>query len=277
MSIHPLAFIEEGAIIEDGVIVEPFAVVKKDVTLKKGVVVKSHAYIDGHTTIGENTTIWPSAVVGAKTQDKKFAGETTYVSIGKNCEIRESVTINASTGEGSVVKIGDNCLIMAYCHIAHNCEVGNHVVMSNNATLAGHVTVGDYAIIGGMTPIHQFARIGAYAMVGGLSRVLKDVPPYTVGGGIPYKLGGINQVGLKRKNVDHQTRKLIGRAYRLTYRSGLSFEEAMQSIENDLEQTKEVKEWLEFCRASTRGLICFGERKLDKSKDLEDSALSNTD
>ncbi|MCH1430927.1 MAG: acyl-ACP--UDP-N-acetylglucosamine O-acyltransferase [Chlamydiales bacterium] len=260
-NIHPYAIIEEGAVIEDGVTVEPFAVVKKNVTLKKDVVVKSHAYIEGNTTIGENSVIWPSAVIGAETQDKKYAGETTYVEIGKNCSIRECVTINSSTGEGSVVKIGDDCLIMAYCHIAHNCEVGNGVTMSNNATLAGHVIVEDYAIIGGLTPVHQFVRIGKLAMVGGLSRILRDVPPYTVGGGIPYKLGGINQVGLKRRNFDLESRKRLARAYRYVYRSGLTLEEALGKIEIELEDCEEIREWVNFCRNSTRGLVSIGEAK----------------
>jgi UDP-N-acetylglucosamine acyltransferase len=260
-NIHPYAIVEEGATIEEGVEVEPFAVVKKNVTLKKGVIVKSHAYIEGNTTIGENSVIWPGAVIGAETQDKKYSGETTYVEIGKNCQIREYVTINSSTGDGSVVKVGDDCLIMAYCHIAHNCEVGNGVTMSNNATLAGHVIVDDHAIIGGLTPVHQFVRIGTGAMVGGLSRILRDVPPYTVGGGIPYKLGGINQVGLKRNNVSLETRKLLTRAYRFVYRSDLRLEEAVQKIEEELESCEEIREWVSFCKASSRGLIGMGEAK----------------
>src|SRR5690606_37728245 len=157
--IHPQAVIEPGAKIGNNVTVEPFAVVKKTVTLEDDVVIKSHAYIDGYTTIGEGTVIWPGASIGTKTQDLKYRGEKTFVVIGKRCEIREFVTINSSSQENSTVRIGDHCLIMAYCHIAHHCELGNRVIMSNCAMLAGHVTIEDCAIIGGMTPVHQFSRI----------------------------------------------------------------------------------------------------------------------
>lgn len=253
--IHPLSVVEEGAVIGQNVTVEAFAVVKSNVVLQDNVVIKSHAYIDGYTTIGEGTVIWPSASIGTKTQDLKFRGEKTFVKIGKNCEIREFVTINSSTHEGSVVSVGDNCLIMAYCHIAHNCTVGNNVIMSNSATLAGHVDVGDCAIIGGHTPVHQFSRIGAHAMVGGMSRVICDVPPYTIGGGVPYKLGGINLVGLKRRDFSFDTRKGLSQAFKLVYRSGLRLDEALKRIENDLPQTIELQHWIDFCRKSTRGLI----------------------
>ena len=195
-------------------------------SLEDGVTIKSHAYIDGYTTIGAGTTIYPGASIGTKTQDLKYRGEKTFVKIGKNCDIREFVTINSSCQENSVVEVGDHCLIMAYCHVAHNCKVGNRVIMSNNATLAGHVTVEDCAIIGGMTPIHQFVRIGRYAMVGGMSRVTHDIPPYTIGAGIPYKFGGLNIIGLKRHGFPLEIRRELSRAFKLLYRSHLQIEEA---------------------------------------------------
>lgn len=266
-NVHPLAIVEEGATIGENVTIEAFAVVKQNVTLHDNVVIKSHVYIDGYTTIGSGTVIWPGASIGTKTQDLKFRGEKTYVVIGKNCEIREYVTINSSTFEGSTVQVGDNCLIMAYCHIAHNCTVGSNVIMSNNALLAGHVIVEDFAIIGGMTPVHQFSRIGCHAMVGGMSRVTHDVPPYTVGGGIPYHFGGINRVGLKRRKFPFETRQMIARAYRLVYRSGLPLEEALIRIENDLPQISEVVHFVNFCRQSKRGLIGMqGARQISKEK-----------
>lgn len=254
-NVHPMAIVEPGAKIGKGVTIEAFAIVKEHVTLGNHVTIKSHAYIDGHTTIGEGTTIWPSASIGTKTQDLKFKGERTYVKIGKHCDIREFATINSSTGEGDVVSIGDHCLIMAYCHVAHNCVVGNHVIMSNNATLAGHVIVDDYAIIGGMTPIHQFTRIGCHSFVGGLSRITHDVPPYTTGGGVPYKLGGINLVGLKRRGFTLEARTVLSKAFKLMYRSSLRHEEAMARMESELEETAELKLLLDFCRSSKRGLI----------------------
>lgn len=254
-NIHPAAIVEPGAEIGENVTIEPYAIIKGSVKIGDGATIKSHAYIDGNTTIGSGSTIWPSVSIGTKTQDLKFRGEETYVIIGNNTEIREFVTINSSTSEGSVVRVGNHCLIMAYCHIAHNCEVGNHVIMSNNSLLAGHVTVEDYAIIGGMTPVHQFARIGCHAMVGGLSRVTHDVPPFTVGGGIPYCLGGINRIGLKRRNFSFATRRALASAYRLVYRTRLHLIEAIERIENEVELFPEVLHFIDFCRKTKRGLI----------------------
>ena len=254
-NIHPTAIVEPGAKIGRDVTIEAYAVVKSTVTLEDRVVIKSHAYIDGHTTIGEGTTIYPCACIGTKTQDLKFRGEKTYVTIGKNCEIREFVTINSSCQENSVVSVGDNCLIMAYCHIAHNCTVGNRVIMSNNATLAGHVIVEDYDIISGLTAIHQFVRIGTYSMVGGMSRVTHDIPPYTIGAGIPFKFGGLNIIGLKRHSFPLNVRRELSKAFKLLYRSKLGFEEALARIENEVEMLSEVAHWLKFCRESKRGLM----------------------
>lgn len=254
-NIHPAAIIEEGAKIGENVTVEAFAVVKATVTLHDNVVIKSHAYIDGHTTIGEGSTIWPFASIGTKSQDLKYSGETTYVRIGKGCEIREYCTINSSCGEGTSVEVGDHTLIMAYCHVGHNCRVGNHVVISNGVALAGHVTVEDHAIIGGHTPVHQNTRIGAYAMVGGFSRVLHDVPPYTIGSGLDhYRLGGLNLIGLKRHNFPLETRRALSRAFRLMFRSGLHHDEAIAAIEKDVEPIPEIQHWLDFARQSKRGL-----------------------
>lgn len=254
-NIHPLAVIEPGAVIGVNVTIEPYAIIKKNVVLKDHVTVKSHAYIDGHTTIGEHTTIYPSASIGTKTQALKYQGEVTHVNIGQHCEIREFVTINSSFEEGSIVEVGNHCLIMAYCHVAHHCSLGNKVIMSNNVNLAGHVTVEDCAIIGGMTAVHQFSRIGSHAMVGGMSRITHDIPPYTIGGGIPFKFGGLNIIGLKRNKFPLKTRKELSKAFKLIYRSNLRLEEAIRCIENEVEKIPEVVYWLDFCRSSKRGLM----------------------
>lgn len=254
-NIHPTAIIESGAELGDNVTVEAYAIVKKHVVLEEGVTIKSHAYIDGYTRIGKNSTIWPSASIGTKTQDLKYKGDKTFLFIGENCEIREFATINSSTVEGTSVRVGNNCLIMIGCHIAHDCEIGNHVIMSNNAILAGHVTVEDYAIIGGMTPIHQFTRIGAHAMVGGLSRVTHDVPPFTVGGGIPFSLGGLNRVGMKRRGFSFEVRCALAKAYHYLYRSALPLPLALEMIENEVDSFPEVNHLIQFCKSSKRGLI----------------------
>jgi UDP-N-acetylglucosamine acyltransferase len=254
-NIHPTAIIEEGAQLGDNVTIEPYVIIKKNVRLGNNVTIKSYVYIDGYTTIGDGTVIYPSASIGTKTQAKKYHGEVTYVKIGKNCEIREFVTINSSCGEESTVEVGDGCLIMAYCHIAHHCKIGNHVIMANGAMLAGHVTVEDYANIGGMTPVHQFVRIGAYAMVGGLSRITNDIPPYTLGAGIPYRIAGLNLIGLKRHNFSIELRKALTRAFKLTYRSGIQFNEAVERIEQEVEKSDPIHHWIDFCKTSKRGLI----------------------
>lgn len=269
-NIHPAAIIEPGAKIGKNVTIEAYAVIKGTVTLEDNVEIKSHAYIDGHTTIGEGTVVWPSASIGTKAQDRKFRGERTFVVIGKNCEIREFATINSSCQENSVVRIGDGCLIMAYCHVAHNCEVGNYVVMANNASLAGHVIVEDYAIIGGMAPVHQFSRIGCYSMVGGFSRITHDVPPYTIGAGSPYKLGGLNLIGLKRHGFNLEVRKALTQAFRLTYRSGLNLRDALERIENEVAPNQHVQHWIDFCRSSRRGLIGFQGLVVDAEEDFAD-------
>lgn len=275
--VHPTAIIAPGVTIGSNVIIEPYVVINSPhVILGDHVVIKSHAYIDGHTTIGAGTTIYPGASIGTKTQDLKYCGEKTFVKIGKNCDIREFVTINSSCQENSVVQVGDNCLIMAYCHVAHNCVVGNQVIMSNNATLAGHVTVEDCAIIGGMTPIHQFVRIGRYAMVGGMSRVTHDIPPYSIGAGIPFKFGGLNIIGLKRHGIPLETRRELSKAFKLLYRSQLHIDEALRRIELELKPLPEIQHFVEFCRNTKRGLMCLQGAEeelpqLDEEEEVEPS------
>lgn len=253
--IHHTAIIDKGAEIGKNVRIGPYAVIGPNVRLEDDVEIKAFVCLDGYTTVGQATTIWSHAVIGSKTQDLKYRGEKTFVEIGKKCDIREYVTINSSCGEGTVVKVGDNCLIMTACHIAHNCEIGNRVIMANNVLLAGHVIVEDCAVFGGLSAVHQFSRIGAYAMVGGMSRVTHDVPPYTIGAGSPYRLGGLNIVGLKRHGISLHTRKLLARAFRFVYRAGLGLEEALIAIEKEIEPIPQIEHWLAFCRHTKRGLI----------------------
>ncbi len=258
--IHPTAIVERGAQIGENVVIGPYAIVHSNVILEDDVVIKAHVYLDGNTTIGKGTVIWPGAVLGTKTQDLKFKGEKTFVEVGAGCEIREYVTINASCGEGTVVRIGNKCLIMAYCHVAHNSVLGDGVILANNATLAGHVTVEDAAVIGGLSAIHQFARVGRHAMVGGMSRVTHDVPPYTIGAGSPYRLGGVNLVGLRRHGFSLQSRIALAKAFKILYRAGLPVTEALAQIEGEIESTPEIQRLVEFCRSTKRGIIADGGR-----------------
>lgn len=260
-TIHPTAIVEEGASLGHNVTIEAYAVVKSNVTLADDVVIKSHAYIDGYTTIGTGSVVYPGACIGTRPQDLKYRGEKTFVIIGERCQIREFVTINSSCQENSAVQIGDDCLIMAYCHVAHNCQLGNRVIMSNNATLAGHVTIEDCAVIGGMTPIHQHVRIGRYAMVGGASRIGKDLPPYMIGGGIPFRYGGINLVGLKRHGFPLEKRQQLTHAFQLLCRSGLQLDEALRRIEAEIATSPEICHLLHFCRTTHRS-IAMDERSL---------------
>ncbi len=256
--IHPAAYVEEGAKIGKNVTIEPYAVVKKDVEIGDNVLIKSHAYIEGLTKIGEGTVIYPGASIGCPPQAIRYRGEKSVIEIGKNCQIREYVTINSSLGSDSIVHIGDNCMIMAYCHLAHNSWLGNHVIMSNNAALSGHVVIEDHAIIGGKTAIHQYVRIGKYSMIGGFSPIGQDVPPFTIGRGEPFRFGGLNLVGLKRHGFPIETRRELSRAFRLIYRSKLKLDEALSRIQTELEPLPEIKYWLEFCKTSKRGLIGLG-------------------
>lgn len=253
-SIHPTAIIEPGATLGKHVVIEPYAVVKKNVTLEDQVTIKSHAYIDGYTTIKEGTTIWPFASIGTKTQDLKYKGEKTYVVIGKNCEIREHTQINSSAGEGSTVTIGNHCLIMASCHVAHECTLEDHVILSGGAKIAGHVYIEKSAIIGGLTGIHQFCRIGTLAMVGGMSGVAYDIAPYVLAAGNPCKVGGINNVGLQRNHFSYEQRMILNEAFKIVYKSGLSLKAALKKIEETFTQTEEIVHWLSFFHHSKRGL-----------------------
>jgi UDP-N-acetylglucosamine acyltransferase len=264
--IHPTAIIEKGAELGKDVTVGPYSIIGPHAILQDRVTVKAHVVVDGFTTLQEGVTIWPGAVLGSKPQDLKYRGEKTYVIIGKNTEIREFVTVNSSCGEETVVSIGEGCLLMAYCHVAHNCEVGNHVIMSNGATLAGHVTVEDHAIIGGLSAVHQFCRIGTYAMVGGMSGVAQDIAPYTIGAGRPYRIAGLNLVGLKRHGFSLEKRKALTGAFRLLFRNDLLLQEALQKIEKEVEPTPEVLHLLEFCRASKRGVTGAGGQELQDNE-----------
>lgn len=264
--IHPLALVESGAQIASGVVIEAFAIVKCGVRVESNAHIKSHAYLDGETTIGEGTVIWPGACIGTAPQDLKYRGERTKVEVGAFCEIRECVTVNRSTTLNNVVRIGDHSLIMAYSHIAHDCQLGSRVIMGNNATLAGHVTVEKDAILGGGTAVHQFARIGTGAMVGGMSRITRDVPPYTIGAGAPYRLGGLNLVGLQRRGIGLATRRILAKAFRLTFRSGLGLKEALAAIERECASVPELTHWVHFLRASKRGIIGQEERSHRRGK-----------
>lgn len=270
--IHPTALIDPLAQLGHDVTIEAFAVLGPHVVLGDRVTVKSHAVIEGYVSIGEDTVIYPHAVLGTQPQDLKSLKILPSIQIGKRCQIREFVTINSPKIEGTTVTVGDECLIMTGCHIAHTCELGPQVIMANGVCLAGHVIVEEGAIIGGMTPIHQRCRIGRFSMVGGMSRIGHDMPPFLIGGGIPFKMGGINLVGLKRRGMSQEIRFELTRAFRLLYRSGLRPDQALDRIESECSPFPEVQHLVQFCRQTRRGLVCT--QGISKSSLTETSDLT---
>jgi len=255
MNIHSTAIVSPDAVIEEGAEIGPYSIVGKDVRIGKNTTLASHVVIEDSAQIGENCRIYQFASIGGIPQDLKFRGEDTRVYIGNNNTIREFVTIHRGTIEdiGKTV-IGDNNLIMAYSHVAHNCQVMNNTILANATNLAGHVTVEDYAILGGMTGVHQFTRIGAHAMIGGASAVNKDVPPYVTAWGNHAKLYGLNLIGLKRRGFSESTIKALKNAYRIVFRSGMLLSQAVEKVRAEVEDIPEVRQFIEFILASKRGV-----------------------
>lgn len=258
--IHETAVVHPGARIGKDVEIGPYAVIGENVLIDDGTKIGAHAVIDGWTSIGKNCVIYPGASIGSEPQDLKFRGEKSYVFIGDNTKIREFATVNRATGEGEETRIGSNCMLQAYTHVAHNCVVGNHVIMSNAATLAGHVIVEDRAVIGGLSGVHQFVKIGRNAMVGGLTKIVQDVPPFVIVDGHPAKVSGLNSVGMSRAGINAASRSLIKKAYKLLYRSGLSLPQAIAMIEQEVDSCEEVEHFLRFLRNAERG-ICRGRKE----------------
>jgi UDP-N-acetylglucosamine acyltransferase len=252
--IHPTAIIDSAARLGDNVTVGPFSVIGPECIIGDGCVIGSSVCLHRWTELGPNCRVWHGASLGGDPQDLKFKGGRTTVKVGRNTVIREYATINLSTDEGDVTRVGENCFLMAYCHIAHECAVGNGVIMANSATLAGHVTVEDFAIIGGLTPVHQFARVGCYCMIGGSSAVQKDVLPYTKAFGNPLGMYGLNSIGLARRGFSDEQRAIIEKAYRLIFRSGLNTSQAVARIRDSLPPTPEIGHILEFIQGSARGI-----------------------
>ncbi len=252
---QPLAYVHPGAKIAQNVVVEPFTTIHNNVEIGEGTWIGSNVTIMEGARIGKNCRIFPGAVISAIPQDLKFDGEETTVEIGDNVTIRECVTINRGTSDRMTTKIGDNCLIMAYCHVAHDCIVGNNCIFSNNTNLAGHVTVGDSAILAGLVAVHQFVTIGAYAFVSGGSLVRKDVPPYVKAAREPLSYVGVNSVGLRRRGFSTEKIREIQNVYRILFQKKLNNVQALEFIEAELEATPERDLIIQFVRNSHRGIM----------------------
>ena len=254
--IHPTAIIDPMAEIGEEVEIGPYSVIERDVFIDEGTKIGPHVVIRHGTHIGKRCQISQFASIGEAPQFSGYKGEKTLLQIGDRNIIREFVTLHRGTvkGGGKTV-IGNENFIMAYSHVAHDCQIGNQVVMANGATLAGHILIEDFAIIGGLTAIHQFCRVGAYAIIGGVSGVLMDIPPYTKAQGDRAKLFGLNTVGLKRANFSEETLRALKKAYRIIFRSGLTLEKAIKQVgEDEIAQTPEVQHFLQFIQGSKRGI-----------------------
>ncbi|MBN2704832.1 MAG: acyl-ACP--UDP-N-acetylglucosamine O-acyltransferase [Deltaproteobacteria bacterium] len=256
MSIHPSAIISKQASIADGVTIGPYAVIEGEVTIGRDSVIDHHATVKGKTIIGSSCRIFPYALVGTDPQDLKHQEGPSELIIGDHTTIREYATISRGTAHGGgFTRIGSHNFIMAYSHIAHDCQFGNHIILSNGATFGGHSEVEDHAIIGGLSAIHQFCRIGAYAFIGGASGVSQDIPPFVLANGNHTRLYGLNVEGLKRHNFDKHTIRTLNQAYRILFRTtGLSLAKAIARVESEIENITQVRHMINFIQQSKRGV-----------------------
>lgn len=254
--IHPSALIDPAARLAADVQIGAYSIIGPHVEIGAGCRIGPHVVITGHTRIGANNRIYQFASLGEVPQDKKYNGEPTRLEIGDNNTIREFCTLNCGTvQDAGVTRLGNDNWIMAYVHLAHDCQVGNHTILANNAQLAGHVTVGDHAILGGFTGVHQFCRIGAHAITGGSSLILKDVPPYVMCSGNPAQPYGINVEGLKRRNFSPQAIEGLRRAYKTLYRGGETVDAARASLGEQVAACPEIQPLLDFLAVPGRGII----------------------
>lgn len=252
---QPLAYVHPEAKIARNVVIEPFVTIAKNVEIDEGTWIASNVSIMEGARIGKNCKIFPGAVISAIPQDLKFENEDTTAVIGDNTTIRECVTINRGTKATGITKVGDNCLIMAYAHIAHDCVVGNNCILANAATLAGHVEVDDWAIIGGLVAIHQFVHIGSHVMISGGTLIRKDIPHFVKAGREPVSYIGINSIGLRRRGFSNDKINEIQEIYRYLFLSKLNVKNALDKIEAVMPASKERDEIILFIKNSKRGIM----------------------
>ena len=253
--IHKLAFVQPEAKLDKGVIVEPFSTIAGDVEIGEGTWIGPNVTIMDGARIGKNCQIFPGAVISAIPQDMKFEGEITTAEIGNNTTIRECVTMNRGTVAAGKTRVGNNCLLMAYVHVAHDCIIGDHCILVNNSGLAGEVVVGDWAILAGASLVHQFVHIGKHSIIGGGSRVRIDVPPYITADRDPLAYVGVNSVGLRRRNFSNEKINEIQDMYRVIYLKKLNNSQALEEVEKEFPKSIERDEILSFFRNSSRGVI----------------------
>jgi UDP-N-acetylglucosamine acyltransferase len=254
--VHPTAVVDPAAKLADDVEIGPFCIVGPNVELQEGVRLVSHVVVEGRTRLGARVRVFPFASVGHQPQDLKYKGEPSRLEIGADTVIREHATLNPGTeGGGMLTRVGDRCLLMVGCHVAHDCKIGNNVIMANNATLGGHVVIEDFAFLGGMCAVHQFVRIGRHAMVGGMSGVENDVIPYGSVMGDRARLGGLNLVGLKRRGFSRDDIHALRTAYRLLFAQEGTMAERLDDVSRIFNGNQAVKDIVDFVRAESQRSI----------------------
>ena len=255
VEIHPTAIVDPKAELGAETIVGPYCIVGSEVVLGEGCWLQHHVTLCGPMRAGAKNKFYAYCSIGQQTQDLKYAGEPTYLEIGDENTFREFCTVNRSTKADGKTRVGNRGNFLAYSHIGHDCTVGNSVVFSNNGTLAGHVEVGDHAVMGGLTAVHQFCRIGRFAITGGCSKIVQDVPPFLIADGNPAEIRGVNLIGLERAGFTPESVKAIKEAFRLIYRSKLNTRQAIEAVRNQIEPREEITHFIEFVEKSARGII----------------------
>lgn len=252
--IHPTAIIHPDAKVGADCQIGPYCVVGEHVELGDGCQLHSHVVIDGHTKLGRENEVFPFASIGLKTQDLKWKGGITRTEIGDFNTFREGVTIHSATDDGNTTRLGSHNNLLAYTHVAHDCQLGDHIIMSNSAALAGHCIVEDHVVIGGYAAVHQFCRLGKLAMIGGLSKVVQDIPPFMIGDGNPAETRTINKIGMERNDFSEEAQTALRQAYKLLFREGLTITNAIERMEKELPPLPEVQHLINFVRKSERGI-----------------------
>ena len=255
MKIHPSAIVHPSAELGRDVHIGPHSIVGENVIIGEGVSIANGVVLQRNVRLGSGCCIYSGAVLGSVPQDLKYKGEETFLEIGERTVIREFATVNLGTAQRGKTVVGSDVMLMAYTHVAHDCDIGNHVILANAVNMGGHVEIHDHAVVGGVVPIHQFVRIGCHAMIGGGYRVNQDVCPYVRVAGYPLRVVGLNTVGLRRRDFSSETIAILKKAYSLLFRSNLNISEAMKRISSELPQVPEIQNLLGFVADSKRGIV----------------------
>ena len=255
VDIHKTAIVDSRAELGEGVVVGPYAIIDGPAVIGAGTAIGPHVVLEGPVALGEKCRVFSHAVLGTIPQDLKFEGEESDLTIGDGTTIREFVTINRGTKASGNTKVGNNCLLMAYAHVAHDCVLGDNVALANCAQVAGHVEIGEFAFVGGLSAVHQFSHIGKHAYIGGMSRVIQDVIPYGLTASDPTRIVGINVVGLQRRGFPAETRTALKRAYQIIYREDLNTTQAIEKLEAELGRVAEVGDVIDFLKRTERGIL----------------------